>query len=104
VDAILLVLEAGRGEGEVYNVAADEPVAIRDLAAMICKHLGVSPTFVYSGDVRAGEVQSWCGDHSRLAQLGYSPRIGLSEGLADTVAWFQREELVGRTVESRAFG
>jgi UDP-glucose 4-epimerase len=104
VDSILLVLEAGRGEGEVYNVAADEPVAIRDLAAMICERLGVSPTFVYSGDVRAGEVQSWVGDHSRLAALGYSPRIGLSEGLADTVAWFRQEELVGRTVESQAFG
>jgi UDP-glucose 4-epimerase len=104
VDALLLVLAAGRGEGEVYNVAADEPVAIRDLAAMICERLGVSPNFVYSGDVRAGEVQSWVGDHSRLAELGYSPRIGLSEGLADTVAWFRQEELVGRTVERRAFG
>jgi UDP-glucose 4-epimerase len=91
VDAILLVLAEGRGEGEVYNVAADEPVAIRDLAAMICERLGVSPSFVYSGDVRAGEVQSWCGDHSRIAGLGYRPRIGLSEGLADTVAWFQGE-------------
>jgi nucleoside-diphosphate-sugar epimerase len=91
VDAILLVHEAGPGAGDVYNVAAGETVAIRDLAAMICAELGVQPRFVYSGEVRAGEAQRWYADGSRLAALGYRPGIRLAEGLADTVAWFQRE-------------
>jgi UDP-glucose 4-epimerase len=94
VDAILLVNEAGTGEGEVYNVAADESVAIRDLAAMICEQLGLNPRFVYSGDVRPGEAQRWYADGSRLAALGYRPGTRLAEGLADTVAWFQREHAV----------
>ena len=90
VEALILVSERGAGQGEVYNVAADEPVAIGDLAAMICERMGASPRFVYSGDVRPGEAQRWRADTSRLAALGYRPRLQLAEGLSDTVAWFRQ--------------
>jgi UDP-glucose 4-epimerase len=91
VEALLVVAERAGPEGEVYNVAAEEPVAIRELARRICEQVGVEPRFVYSGDVRPGEAQRWYADISRLKGLGYRPRLGLADGLADTVAWFRRE-------------
>jgi UDP-glucose 4-epimerase len=91
VEALMLIADQTSGEGEVYNVAADEPVAIRDLARMICERMGASPRFTYSGDVRPGEVQRWTADGSRLAALGYRPRMGLADGLTGTVAWFREE-------------
>jgi UDP-glucose 4-epimerase len=91
VEALLVVAERACFEGEAYNVAAEEPVAIRDLARMLCEQMGADPRFVYSGDVRPGDAQRWCADIGRLKSLGYQPRLGLADGLADTVAWFRRE-------------
>jgi UDP-glucose 4-epimerase len=91
VEALTFVASRSASEGEVYNVAADEPVAIRDLAMMLCERMAVSPRFVYSGDVRTGDAQRWGADTSRLTALGYRPRLTLAEGLTDTVAWFLRE-------------
>lgn len=91
VESLLLVAEKAEAGGEVYNVAADEPVAISDLARMICERMGADPKFVYSGDVRPGEAQRWRADATRIAELGYAPRLGLDEGLTDTVEWFRAE-------------
>ena len=91
VEALILVAGKGALEGEVYNVAAENPVTIHRLAEMICERMGVSPRFLFSGDVRPGDAQRWVADTSRLKSLGYSPRVGFEEGLAETVAWFRRE-------------
>lgn len=91
VEALLLVAGQRQLQGEVYNIAAEKSVSIQDLAKMICDHMGVSPRFVYSGDVRPGDAQRWWADISKLKGLGYQPRLGLAEGLADTVAWFRQE-------------
>lgn len=91
VEALLLVAERARLEGEVYNVAAEEFVTIRDLVHMICERMNVTPRLVYSGSVGAGVSDRWSADTSRLKGLGYLPTIGLAEGLTETVAWFRKE-------------
>jgi UDP-glucose 4-epimerase len=91
VHALLRIAQFGRRQGDVYNVASGERVAIGDLARMICTRMGVSPRFVYSGSVRPGEAQSWRADISLLESLGYRSQLGLSDGLSETVAWFMRE-------------
>lgn len=90
-EAFLAVAERGRLEGEAYNVAAETPVTIEALARMICKRMGAQPRFVYSGEVRPGESQRWSADVSRMAALGYAPRLGLAEGLTETVSWFRSD-------------
>ena len=73
------------------DVAGGQTVQIRELAQMICQNMGVSPRFVYSGGVRAGEVQQWTADISKLKSLGYELRLALADGLKDTTDWFLRE-------------
>ncbi len=91
VAAMLLVSERARFEGEMYNVAGEEAVSIADLAGMICERMGAAPRFVYSGGVRPGDAQRWIADIGRLKALDYRPRLGLADGVSDTVFWFRRE-------------
>ncbi|MFQ5616975.1 MAG: NAD-dependent epimerase/dehydratase family protein [Anaerolineales bacterium] len=87
VDALIIVAARGPLKGEIYNAGTDEFVTIRQLAEMICQEMGLSPKFVFSGDVRPGDAQHWTADLSRLRALGYQPRLKLAQGLADVVKW-----------------
>ena len=91
VEAFLTVAERAPLGGEAYNVASGEPVTIRDLAGLICERMGKSPRFVYTGLVASGVSQRWSADLSRLRTLGYQAPLGLAEGLADTVRWFEQD-------------
>ncbi len=94
VDAFLLVAEQAPLRGEVYNVAAGDPMCIRDIAQMICEAMGAAPRFVYSGNVGLGVSQRWSADISRLKSLGYRPRLEFIDGLTNTVAWFRQKTAV----------
>lgn len=91
VAAFLTVAERGTLHGEVLNVASEEAVTIRGLAAMICARIGATPRFVFTGSVQVGHSQRWTADISRLKALGYVHRLSLAEGLDDTVAHFLRD-------------
>lgn len=102
IEAILLVADRARFEGEVYNAAGDEVVSIDEIARRICSLMGAQPNFVYSGDVRAGETQRWCADTTRIRELGYRPRLRLADGLQGTVAWFLKQADPGASPLSTA--
>ena len=91
IDALVLVVGRAALQGEDYNVAAGEHVSIRDLVAKLAGCFGVEPELVYSGQVRAGEIQAWYPDTSRIEALGYRTRVSLDQGLTETVAWFKQE-------------
>jgi len=92
VEALCLAAEKGRFDGDLYNVAGEEPITIQRLAELICEHMGVQPVFKYSGAVRAGEANRWTANVAKIKALGYEPRLRMSEGLADTVRWFEAEQ------------
>lgn len=91
--ALLLISQRARLEGESYNVASGEQVSIRELAERLSRAMALKPSFVFSGEVRPGETQKWVPDPQRLFDLGYENRITLEEGLADTAAWFNEYEV-----------
>ncbi len=84
-----LQLLASRTEGEahgIYNVASGSETRIDELVARIANLLGVEPDrWSFSGSTSPGIPQHWRADISRIAKLGYSPRVGLEEGLRRTV-------------------
>jgi len=90
-DAMLIIAARGKLNGECYNAASGEQVTMREVAVAICREMGVDPVFQYSGQVRPGETQAWYPDYTALRDLGYETRIGLQQGLADTVAWFKAQ-------------
>lgn len=74
--------------GRAYNIAGGHPVSIKELVAMILRTLGLENTAItYTG-------QSWPGDITRLVAgldkiraMGFSPRVGLDEGLRRFADW-----------------
>ncbi|MGH2871863.1 MAG: GDP-mannose 4,6-dehydratase [Solirubrobacteraceae bacterium] len=80
--------------GEAFNVSTGVSVSageqvdlLAELLAPIAVERVIDPT-----RVRAREVMELRGDPTRLKSLtGWEPRIPLSQTMADTVAWWERE-------------
>ncbi|HZL61075.1 MAG TPA: NAD-dependent dehydratase, partial [Pseudolabrys sp.] len=71
--------------------------AIADLARRIAAHAGREIDLV-GGPARAGGTARRCPDISKLASLGYKPRVPLAQGLPPTLDWYwQHAELAPKT-------
>jgi UDP-N-acetylglucosamine/UDP-N-acetyl-alpha-D-glucosaminouronate 4-epimerase len=88
--------------GGVYNIGGGRtPTTIKALLTMIAENLGVraDPTFE---PARPRDMLRTEADVTRAREiLGYDPKIGVEEGLRETVSWFKaRHEGIGRKVRS----
>ena len=82
-------------DGHVFNVGGSEPIAHRDLVRILTDVAGTGRVrFVdWPAEKKAIDIGSFYTDSSRFAAAtGWSPRVGLREGLARTVAYY-REHL-----------
>lgn len=89
--AVLTVLEHGSLTGDVYNVATGRPHTIRQVVETVAAVLRVQPRITFTGRVRAGDPVKWCAEIEKIAQIGFVPQVSLEEGVAETIAWYQRE-------------
>lgn len=95
VEAKLFLLENPKANLEVYNLCTGKPTSIYDLAVMLARLMGrpdLVPNVVYS--FRSGDIRHCYGDGSKLAALGWKPRIELENGLKELVEWSQKTEAV----------
>ena len=95
-EALLLVLESGK-VGRSYNIGADSERTNLELVREICTVLDRERPRAegpYDGLItfvadRPGHDARYAIDATRIRdELGWRPRVGLSEGLARTVRWF----------------
>jgi CDP-glucose 4,6-dehydratase len=76
--------------GEAFNAGGGRPHRVGDVVALVCRLAGsaLSPD-VRGAGVPAGEIDRQWVDHSKLTSLtGWSPEIGLEEGLRRTLEWY----------------
>ena len=85
-DALVFLMERYSAEGHV-NVGWGSDVSIAELAQTIAETVGYSGRFRYASEMPDGAPQKLL-DVRRLTALGWQPRIGLREGLADAYRWF----------------
>lgn len=88
--AFVALLDSGV-EGAV-NVGSGRPVALREVIEKVAAHAG-RPDLVRLGarPAPAGEPPTLYADARRLREeVGWSPRYGLDEGLAETVDWLKK--------------
>jgi len=121
VDAYLLAMEAGKGDGEAYLIADEEYVEIEDLVRRTARALDVDvkiPHYPVGPVVALGHLcETICKpfhvtppifprrvdwyrqnrafkiDKARR-DLGYTSRVGLDEGLKRTAEWYRREGML----------
>jgi nucleoside-diphosphate-sugar epimerase len=121
VDAFVLAMEEGRGEGEAYLIADEQYLEIEDLVRRVGRALGVEvriPHFPAWPVVAAGHVAEavckpfgivppifprrvdWYRQNRAFRiekarrDLGYQPRIGIDEGLRRTAEWYRQEGML----------
>jgi nucleoside-diphosphate-sugar epimerase len=86
VAGIMVMREKGEHLG-TYHVGTMEEVTIADLAQRIARAAGREIELV-AGPPAAGGAPRRCPDISKLARLGYTPRMLLDEGLKPTLDWY----------------
>jgi UDP-glucose 4-epimerase len=87
VEGILTMYEKG-GHREIYHIGSDEEITIRELAERIGRIVGIDLK-IEPGELQAGGTPRRCADISKMRALGWSPVVGLDDGLKRTVAWYR---------------
>lgn len=93
-DAVELLLLAASNAGPdcpVVNGGSGEGLTIREILTILGQMW--SPPLIpeFSGASKAGDPQSLLADIRRARAWGFSPAIGIHEGLARYLSWFNRE-------------
>lgn len=118
VDALVLAMAPGKGNGEAYLIADEEYVTIEDLVRRVGKALNVDvkvPHYPVMPLVVSGHVMEtlcrpfgitppifprrvdWYRQNRAFKidkakrDLGYDPKVGLDEGLERTAEWYRQE-------------
>ncbi len=90
VDGALRASQADSAvSGAVINVATNTRISLNDLFHTLKRITGATVDPVY-GPSRAGDVRDSLADITRAHDLlGYTPIVGLEEGLRQTVEWYR---------------
>ena len=94
VSGFLKVAETPDVEGETFNLGTGREVRVDELAAIILRQVGrpveiqVDPARLRPGK---SEVQRLLSDNTRARErLGWTPAVGLEEGLQRTITWIEK--------------
>jgi len=74
---------------EVFNIGADKPYTVNELATVVCNEFGVKPDINYL--TARNEVQHAYSDHTKAHRVFGAPTgIDLKEGITRMAAWAKR--------------
>ncbi len=84
---VLAALDAGRAGFRAYNLGSGAPITLSGLVEALA-HATCHEPEVQRNAVPPGDVEATYADIARAqAELGWTPRVPLREGLKDVVAW-----------------
>ena len=88
--AVLVCLENYDSSAQI-NIGSGVEVSIKDLATKIAKQSGFSGKTIWDGNRPDGTPRKVL-DVTKIAELGWKPKISLDEGIATTVEWYQENK------------
>lgn len=95
VDAAVRAYETPATRGQVINVASGRETTINTLVRELLAALEIDVPVIYDPP-RAGDVRRHCGSIALAESLfGYQQRTPLTDGLAETVAWYRASMATG---------
>jgi GDP-L-fucose synthase len=87
-DACLFLMHSYE-DPALVNIGWGRDIAIRELAALVARVIGYEGEIRWDASKPDGTPRKLL-DTSRLARLGWAPRIGLEEGVRATYQWYIR--------------
>jgi dTDP-L-rhamnose 4-epimerase len=89
--ANLLAAHTDKLDGLPVNVGSGRAITIRDLASLISDALGIRITPVARGEFRPGEMRNLISDTTLINSAGYTPQVGLTEGIGRYLDWIRAQ-------------
>jgi nucleoside-diphosphate-sugar epimerase len=87
VDGVLRACEAPNAAGEAINVACGTRISLNELLRVMNTVVGTDLRAIYK-ETRAGDVKDSQADITKAKTLlGYTPLVGLEDGLRHTLEW-----------------
>lgn len=94
VEALLLAGSSDSSNGKVFNLGSTEVISLRDLAEKII-NLGYGGEYdlvPFLPERKAIDIGDYYSDFSLIRKvLGWSPKLGLKEGLQKTINYYSKE-------------
>jgi len=86
VDANILAMNK-ETRGEIFNIGSGNEISIKELAGKVAKLANRNLDIIHTNPIE-GDIKRRCADISKArAYLGYTPKIGIDEGLEKTWEW-----------------
>jgi len=96
VDGNLRAAESPQAVGRVINVATGRRTTLTELLEALKKITGRADVEAEYREPRLGDVRHSLADITRAREwLGYEPRVGLEEGLRNTLGWWKQSRYAG---------
>jgi UDP-glucose 4-epimerase len=92
VDAFISAARYEECYGRVMNLGGDEVICLKDLAQLMVEvnRSGVFQLIPFPPDRKAIDIGGYYGDYGLMKRItGWTPRIGLHEGIAKTLAYYR---------------
>jgi dTDP-L-rhamnose 4-epimerase len=102
VQANLLALESDAADFHALNIGTGSATSVTEMSKMLAEGLGkdVEPQIV--GEYRQGDIRHCVADITRAKTLlGYTPKIGLKEGLKDLLEWVKEQSATDLVEQAR---
>ncbi len=94
VDAMLLAAKEEKANGQVFNLGGDEVVSLKALADLMVRcnrGRGEYSLREFPTDRKRIDIGDYYSDYSLIRKtLGWSPRIGLEDGMTRTLAYYRQ--------------
>ena len=94
VDALLMVAVSAATDGKVYNLGSSEIINLHDLATLMIDIYGRGECQLvpFPPDRKAIDIGDYYSDYRFIREaIGWEPRVSLRQGLAETLAYYERE-------------
>jgi UDP-glucose 4-epimerase len=92
VEGLLATALSDKAVGEVFNLGAEPPLSLNELAALLIKlnASGRSRIVPFPGERRVIDIGDYYADFGKaVAQLGWKPRIAVADGLKRTLDFYR---------------
>lgn len=90
--AVDLVLHEGAA-GEVYNIGGHNEKSNLEVVKTIINMLGSNNDLIEFVEDRLGHDRRYAIDPSKIEALGWKPRHSFESGIAETIQWYQQNQL-----------